>query len=45
MINKNEPLVRNLLLHLAKQALAPKDFDLKAEYANAVGEAQTSFHP
>ena len=45
MINKNEPLVRNLLLRLAGQVLAPRDFDLKAEYKKAVGEARTSFRP
>jgi DNA sulfur modification protein DndB len=45
MINKNEPLVRNLLLHLARQPLAPNEFNLEAEYKKAVGEAQTSFRP
>lgn len=45
MINKNEPLVRNLMLHLAKQRLAPSDFELEKAYLKAIGEAQTSFHP
>jgi DNA sulfur modification protein DndB len=45
MLNKNESLLRNLLLRLAGQQLAPSDYDLKAEYEAAVGEAGTSFHP
>ena len=45
MINKNESLIRNLLLSLAGQPLASNDFDLTVEYKKAVGEAQTSFRP
>jgi DNA sulfur modification protein DndB len=43
MINKNEPLVRNLLLHLAGQPLADGSFNLKVEYKRAIGESLTSF--
>lgn len=45
MINKEEPLVRNLLLHFADQPLAPESFDLQGAYKAAVGEAETAFHP
>ena len=43
MVNKNEPLVRNLLLHEAGQALAPADFNLEKQYLTSVGEAQTNY--
>jgi DNA sulfur modification protein DndB len=45
MINKNELLVRNLILHLAGQPLAPNNFDINTEYKKAVGEVRTSFTP
>lgn len=45
MINKNEPLVRNLLLRMADAELAPANFALKEEYQKAIGEAQTTFTP
>lgn len=43
MINKNEPLVRNLLLHQTGQLLFPARFDLKGEYEEALGEAESSY--
>ena len=45
MVNKNELLVRNLLLQLGGQPLSPENFDLEVEYKKAVGDAQTSFRP
>lgn len=44
MINKNEPLVKNLLLHEAGQELSPPDFDLQGEYDEALGEATSDYH-
>lgn len=43
MVNKNEPLVRNLLLHEARQALAPGNFKLSEHYQKAIGEAETGY--
>lgn len=41
MVNKNEPLIRNLLLNEAGQPLAPTGFKLREQYQKAIGEAVT----
>lgn len=43
MVNKNEPLVRNLLLHEAGQSLSPSGFKLGEQYRKALGEAVTAY--
>ncbi len=43
MMNRNEPLVRNLLLHEAGQPLAPGSFKLREKYLEALGEAVTTY--
>lgn len=43
MINKNEALVRNLLLHEIALPLSPAHFDLQGEYERALGEADSSY--
>ncbi len=38
MINKNELLIKNLLLDQAKQELSPNNYNLKDEYKKAIGK-------
>lgn len=43
MINRNEALVKNLLLHQVGQTLYPEGYDLKGEYEEALGEAESGY--
>ena len=43
MINENEPLVKNLLLHQIGQPLVPVRYNLREEYDEALGEAESSY--
>lgn len=43
MINKNEALVKNLLLHEIEQPLVPTRYRLREEYDEALGEAESSY--
>ena len=43
MINKNEALVKNLLLHQIGQPLHPARYKLREEYEAALGEAESSY--
>lgn len=43
MINKNEALVKNLLLHQIGQPLSPARYDLREEYEEALGEAESDY--
>ena len=43
MINRNEALVKNLLLHQIGQPPEPARYKLRDEYKAALGEAESSY--